>query len=83
MSCSVVGRCGSDPALPWLWCRPAAIAPIRPLAWEPPYGTWAGLKKQTNKQKGKKKKKPEQKTPELLDQLHVLFFWFLLLATLG
>ena len=21
----------------WLWCRPAAIAPIGPLAWEPPY----------------------------------------------
>ena len=20
----------------WLWCRPAATAPIRPLAWEPP-----------------------------------------------
>ena len=19
----------------WLWCRPAATAPIRPLAWEP------------------------------------------------
>ena len=38
-----------------------------------------------NKQisKKEKKKKPEQKTPELLDQLHVLFFWFLLLATLG
>ena len=24
-----------DPALLWLWCRPAAVAPIRPLAWEP------------------------------------------------
>ena len=22
----------SDPALPWLWCRPAATAPIGPLA---------------------------------------------------
>ena len=21
----------------WLWPRPAATAPIRPLAWEPPY----------------------------------------------
>ena len=28
-----------DPALLWLWCRPAAVAPIRPLAWEPPYAT--------------------------------------------
>ena len=26
-----------DPLLLWLWCRPAAIAPIRPLAWKPPY----------------------------------------------
>ena len=29
-------RCGSDLALLWLWCRPAAIAPNRPLAQEPP-----------------------------------------------
>ena len=26
-----------DPALLWLWCRPAAVAPIRPVAWEFPY----------------------------------------------
>ena len=26
-----------DPMLLWLWCRPAAMTPIRPLAWEPPY----------------------------------------------
>ena len=25
-----------DPALLWLWRRPVATAPIRPLAWEPP-----------------------------------------------
>ena len=30
-----------DPALLWLWRRPAATAPIRPLAWEPPYATGA------------------------------------------
>ena len=31
---------------------PTAVAPIRPLAWEPPYATGATLKKQkTNKQK--------------------------------
>ena len=23
-----------DPVLLWLWCSPAAVAPIRPLAWE-------------------------------------------------
>ena len=27
----------------WLW--PAAAAPIQPLAWEPPYGVGAALKK--------------------------------------
>ena len=37
MSCGVGLRCGSDPALLWLWHRPGATARIRPLAWEPPY----------------------------------------------
>ena len=27
-----------DLVLLWLWYRLAAVAPIRPLAWEPPYG---------------------------------------------
>ena len=35
LSCGVGCRCGSDLALLWLWCRLAATAPIRPLAWEP------------------------------------------------
>ena len=26
------------------WCRPAAAAPIRPLAWEPPYAAGMTLK---------------------------------------
>ena len=43
-----------DPALLWLWCRPATTALIRPLAWEPPYAAGAALKRQ--KQKKKKKK---------------------------
>ena len=30
MSCGVGRRCGSDLLLLWLWCRPAAVAPIRP-----------------------------------------------------
>ena len=34
-----------DPALLWLWCRPAAIAQIRPLAWEIPCATGVALKK--------------------------------------
>ena len=43
-----------DPALPWLWNRPAAAAPIRPLAWEPPCATRAVLEK-AKRQKKKKK----------------------------
>ena len=35
----------------WLWCRPAAAAPIRPLAWELPYAICAAIKgKQISKQ---------------------------------
>jgi len=33
-----------DPALLWLCWGPAAAAPIRPLAWEPPYALGAPLK---------------------------------------
>ena len=40
----------------WLWCRPAAVAPIQPLAWEPPYVTGADLKSKTQKQKQKTNK---------------------------
>ena len=35
-----------DLMLLWLWCRLAATAPIRPLAWEPPNATGAALKRQ-------------------------------------
>ena len=34
-----------------VWCRPTAVPPIRPLAWEPPYIAGAALK---NKEKKKK-----------------------------
>ena len=56
MSRGVGRRYGSDLVLLWLWCRLAAIAPIRPLAWEPPYAVGAALKRQ----KTKKKKKVEK-----------------------
>ena len=49
MSCGVGRRQGSDPAWLWLWRWPAAVAPIGPLAWEPPFGT----KKQKKKKKSK------------------------------
>ena len=52
MGCGVGCRRGSDPALLWLWHRPAAMAPIQPLAWEPPYAVGAAqemAKRQKNK----------------------------------
>ena len=45
MSCGVGHRRGSDAEFLWLWCRPVAEAPIRPLAWEPPYAMGATLEK--------------------------------------
>ena len=49
MSCAVSPRRGSGPKLLWLWHRPTATAPIRPLAWEPPYAVGAALKRQKGK----------------------------------
>ena len=46
MSCGVGHRSGLDLVLLWLWHGPAAIAPIRPLAWEPLYV--AGPKEKKN-----------------------------------
>ena len=53
MSCGVGRRGGLDPALLWLWCKPAATAPIGPLAWEPPYAVGVALE-QAKRQKIKK-----------------------------
>ena len=44
----------------WLWLWLAATAPIRPLAWEPPYAVGAALEK-AKSQKKKKKKKEKKK----------------------
>ena len=51
MSCGVeVGlRDGSDLVLLWLWHTPAAITPIQPLPWEPPYAAGTGRKRQKKK----------------------------------
>ena len=51
MSCGVGCRRGLDPALLWLWRRLAAIAPIQPLAWEPPCAVGAALEKAKSKKK--------------------------------
>ena len=52
VSCGVGHRHGLDLSWLWLWPRPAAVAPIRLLAWERPCAAGAALK-QTNKQKKK------------------------------
>ena len=61
MSCGVGPRRSLDPELLWLWCRPAAVAPIRPLACKPPYATGGAP------EKTKRKKNPKNKnhTPRL------------------
>jgi len=53
MNCGVGCRCGSDLALLWLWCRPAATALIPPLAWELIYTAGEALKGQKKKKKKK------------------------------
>ena len=70
MSC---GRHGSDTTLLWLWCRPAAVTPIRSLAWEPPYATGAATKTT--------KKNPKQNTRQRM-ALELYSMAFLILGSL-
>ena len=42
---------GRDPLVLWLWHAPAAVAPIGPLAWEPPYALKSKKTKQNNNNK--------------------------------
>ena len=57
MSCGVDHRCSLDLMLLllWLWHRPAAAAPIGPLACEFPYVIGAALKKEKLKNKQQQK----------------------------
>ena len=59
MSCGVSHRRGLDLVWLWLWRRPAATAPIRPLAWELPYAAGAIPEKA-------KRRKPMTLTPKEL-----------------
>ena len=43
-SIPVLAQWVKDLELPWLWCRPAAVAQIQPLAWELPYAACVALK---------------------------------------
>ena len=65
MGCGVGRRRGSDPTLLWLWGRPAATAPIGPLAWGPPCATGMALKR-------KKKKKRSTATDIFSKQIHYI-----------
>ena len=53
MSCGVVCRPGSDPALLRLWCRLAAVVLIQPPAWEL-HMMWVQAYKKKKKEKKKK-----------------------------
>ena len=62
MSCDVGRSRSLDPVMLWLWCRPAATAPIGPLAWEPSYASGAALKS----------KKERNRPPDLMIMLAIL-----------
>ena len=76
-------RCILDPALLWLWHRPVATAPIRPLAWEPLYAAGAVQEKAKRQKKKKKKKLPKLKkgvgtasAAQSMGAMVILFFFF-------
>ena len=70
MSCGVGRRLSSDLALLWLWHRPTATAPIRPLTWEPPNAAGAALEKAEEK---KKKESPKNKQGDF--NIDISFTW--------
>ena len=55
-----------DPMLLWLWCRPAARAPIQPLAWELAFATGVALKKKTKEKRrlNKLRRFSQQRKPQ-------------------
>ena len=55
--------------LAWLWHRLAAIAPVQPLAWEPPHAAGTALKKK------KKKSDLEVRGPEFKSHLRLCDSW--------
>ena len=73
MSCGVGCIHGSDPMLLWLWRRPMTTAPIRPLAWEPPYAVGVALEKakkdKKNHQKGLQNSKMKKKKIKIEESL--------------
>ena len=51
VSCCVGHRCSFNLVLLWLGHRPAATAPVQPLAWELPFVAGAALKRKKRKKK--------------------------------
>ena len=69
VSCGIGRRRGSDPTLLWLWHRPVAVAPIRPLAWEPPHASGVAQEKAKRQKIKIKKKKLETSIPIVTQQV--------------
>ena len=63
VSCGVGHRLASGLVLLWLWCRPAATAPVWPLAWELPYAVGADLKsKKARRKEGRTDGRTDRRT---------------------
>ena len=58
----------------WLWCRPAATAPIRPQAWELPCAEGETLQRQKERQKDKKKTKKQKKQKKNTLRIYRILF---------
>ena len=69
MSCGVGRRCSLDPELLRFWRRLAATAPIRPLAWEPPWATSVALEKAKRQKDKKKKERKRNSTVQTFDSI--------------
>ena len=66
MTCGVGCRCSLDVALLWLWCRLVVTAPIRSLAWKPPYAVGVALEKEKRQKKEKKMgRRSKQTAPKM------------------
>jgi len=82
MSCGVDCRLGSNLVLLWPWRRPAATAPIGPLAWEPSHAAGVALEKAKRQKKKKRERErdfPYSRLPSPCPHFLKLFFFFFFL----
>ena len=75
MNCGVGRRHNSNLELLWLWCRLAAIAPVGPLSWEPPYAAGVALKKDQKKNDMKVLVVPQSLQHLVFMSLFIFEFW--------